>query len=153
LKSVTIRTATKSDVECIVRLANAGGPNGKPRSVLPKVLPQAYFHTFRKIKGDPNQMLMVAEVGSEIVGTFHLTFLTYLAAAGKEDCQIEAVHVDQRYRNQGIGTQMMKWAIDTAKKRECRRVQLTSNKERVDAHRFYKRLGFVMSHEGAKFLI
>ena len=89
---------------------------------------------------------MVAEVSGKIVGTFHLTFLIYLAGAGREDCQIEAVHVDAAWRNHGLGTKMMDWAIDAAKRRGCRRLQLTTNKNRKDAHRFYERLGFSLSH-------
>lgn len=147
---VAIRPATIADVERIVRLANAGGPDNQPRQILPGVLPQEYFIAFKRISADPGQALMVAECNGIVVGTFHLTFLTYLAGAGREDCLIEAVHVDQAYRSKGIGSQMMKWAIETAKKRNCRRLQLTSDKKRQDAHRFYERLGFILSHEGAK---
>ena len=93
---------------------------------------------------------MVADISGEVVGTFHLTFLTYLAGAGREDCQIEAVHVDSGWRNHGIGSAMMHWSINAAKERKCRRLQLTTNKKRKDAHRFYQRLGFKLSHEGAK---
>ncbi len=85
-----------------------------------------------------------------MVGTFQLSFLTYIAGAGRTDCQIESVHVDNAWRSNGIGSQMMSWAIALAKERSCRRLQLTTNKKRKDAHRFYERLGFKLSHEGAK---
>lgn len=94
LDEVVIRKAVLSDVERIVRLSNAGGPDGQPKQSLPDVLPDGYFESFRRIDKDPNQTLMVAELEKNIVGTFHLTFLTYLAGEGREDCQIEAVHVD-----------------------------------------------------------
>ena len=59
-------------------------------------------------------------------------------------------HVKESNRGQGIGTLMVEWALEEARRRRCRRVQLTSNKLRVEAHGFYRRLGFEFSHEGAK---
>lgn len=148
--SVRIRKAERQDVDAIVRLANAGGPEGKPRLQLPAVLPQSYLQAFETIDSDPNQMLMVVEKGGYIVGTFHLTYLTYLAGAGRPDAQLEAIHVSATHRRQGIGTMMLKWAIEAAKRRDCRRVQLTTDKRRSEAHILYRRLGFRFSHEGAK---
>ena len=150
---ISIRKATSADVDKIVRLSNAGGPGGKPRKDLPDVLPDVYFQAFQRIQNDANQFLMVAESGANIVGTFHVTYLTYLPAAGQEDCQVENVHVRDDWRGKGFGTLMMRWVIDEASKRGCRRVQLTTDKTRKDAHRFYERLGFVMSHEGAKYTL
>lgn len=121
-----------------------------PNKTSPSNLPVSYFEAFRRIDADPNCELMVAESNGLVIGTFHVTYLTYLPAAGREDCQIENVHVDQAWRNQGVGRKMMEWAISRAKERNCRRVQLTTNKRRKDAHRFYQRLGFELSHEGAK---
>jgi GNAT superfamily N-acetyltransferase len=79
--------------------------------------------------------------------------MTYLSGAGRYDCQIEDVHVDRFWRNRGIGSLMMRWAIEFASARDCRRVQLTTDKRRKDAHRFYERLGFILSHEGAKLML
>ena len=145
-----IRPAVLADVEKIVRLSNDGGPDGKPKAILPQVLPDGYFQAFQRIDSDPKNALMVVEHNGIVIGTFHVTYLTYLAGAGREDCQVEAVHVDRAWRGKGIGTKMMEWAISQARKRGCRRVQLTTNKQRVDAHRFYQSLGFSLSHEGAK---
>jgi GNAT superfamily N-acetyltransferase len=150
---IFIRKATPADVDNIVRLSNAGGPGGEPRKVLPDALPDVYFHAFQRIQSDANQFLMVAECGGKIIGTFHMTYLTYLPAAGQEDCQIENVHVRDDWRGKGVGTFMMRWVIDEASKRGCRRVQLTTDKTRKDAHKFYERLGFVLSHEGAKYTL
>jgi len=147
--NIAIRKATREDVDRIVRLSNDGGPNG-PYKQLPDQLPQCYYDSFEKIAADPKQFLMIAEYEGSIVGTFHMTYLTYLAGEGRDDCQIEAVHVDSALRSMGIGSFMMTWAIAKAKARNCRRVQLTTNKLRTDAHRFYQRLGFELSHEGAK---
>ena len=145
-----IRPATRTDVDAIVRISNDGGPDGKPKAILPSVLPDIYLQAFDRISSDKNQALMVVENEGVVIGTFHMTYLTYLEAAGREDCQIEAVHVAKSWRGRGVGTHMMQWAIAQAKQRDCRRVQLTTNKKRKDAHRFYERLGFKLSHEGAK---
>ena len=147
---IPIRKATPDDIEAIVRLTNAGGPEGQPRRELPSVLPVEYHHAFAIIDSDPNQFLMVAERDGAVVGTFHLSFLTYLAAAGQPDAQIEAIHVSKAYRRQGIGTAMLNWAIEEAERRNSRRIQLTTDKRRSEAHDFYQRLGFTFSHEGAK---
>lgn len=147
---IHIRRATREDVDRIVRIANNGGPDGKPRADLPEVLPDAYFKAFLSISNDPQQLLMVAEHNGVVIGTFQMTYLTYLTAGGRDDCQIESVHIAEAWRGHGIGTEMMEWAIAQAKEHGCRRVQLTTNKKRKDAHRFYERLGFKLTHEGAK---
>lgn len=146
---VRVREATRGDVETIVRLVNAGGPNGA-REELPEVLPDGYLRAFEAIDASPEHLLMVAEMDGAIVGTFHLSFPTYLAGVGRPDAQIEAVHVAAGHRGLGIGTRMMEWAIAEARRRDCRRVQLTTDKRRERAHAFYRRLGFAFSHEGAK---
>ena len=148
--NMTIRKATPQDVEAIVRLANAGGPDGKPRRNLPDVLPDSYWKVFHTIDADANQRLMVIENEGVVIGTFHLTFLYYLAAAGRPDAQVEAIHVSADYRRQGIGSRMLEWVIHEAKNQDCRRVQLTTDKRRTEAHPLYLRLGFEFSHEGAK---
>ena len=145
-----IRRAVAGDVEAIVRLANAGGPEGKPRKALPDVLPDSYHQVFDKIEADVNQRLMVVESEGDIVGTFHLTFIYYLAGAGRPDLQVEAIHVAASQRRRGLGTKMLEWAIALARKHDCRRVQLTTDKRRGEAHALYLRLGFEFSHEGAK---
>ncbi len=152
-EDVVIRRATASDVERIVRLTNAGGPGGKPRKTLPDELPRTYWEAFKVIDSDPHQSLLVVELEGKVVGTFQLTFITYLAGAGKPDCQIEAIHVEEALRGKGIGTKMLGWAIELATKKNCRRVQLTTDKTRKDAHKLYTRAGFVFSHEGAKLIL
>lgn len=144
------RKANVADVDTIVRLANLGGPEGKPRAELPAALPAGYQQAYATIASDPHQALMVVEKDGAIIGTFHMTYITYLAGGGRPDLQIEAIHVAAAYRGKGIGTKMLQWAIAEARTKNCRRVQLTTDKRRRDAHRFYERLGFVFSHEGAK---
>lgn len=149
---IVIRKAEEADVETIVRMANAGGPEGN-RETLPEVLPGDYSEAFRRIVADPKQFLMVVEYGGVVIGTFHVTYLTYLMGGGRDDCQIEAVHVAEGWRNHGIGSRMLTWVIEEAKRRNCRRVQLTTDKRRKEAQRFYQRLGFVLTHEGAKLVL
>lgn len=150
MSKIHIRKATSLDVDAIVRLTNAGGPDGKPRLALPPILPDTYWQAFETINADSNQLLMVAEIDCTVIGTFQMTFLTYLVGAGRPDAQIEAIHVAACHQRRGVGTAMLQWAIQEAKRRHCRRIQLTTDKRRTKAHRFYLKLGFIFSHEGAK---
>ena len=88
-----------------------------------------------------------------IAGTFMLTFLRHLMRRGSLVAQIEAVRIDAPLRGRGLGAEMMRWAIDEARRRGCSHLQLTSNLVRKDAHRFYERLGFRGSHLGMKLLL
>lgn len=145
-----ILKAVETDVDTIVRISNAGGPEGKPRQELPAVLPQGYMDAFATIDADPSQLLMVAETDGAVAGSFHLSFLTHLSGCGQPDAQIEDVHVSEKFREQGIGKQMLALAMWEARNRNSRRMQLTSDKRRLAAHAFYERLGFRLSHVGMK---
>lgn len=109
-----------------------------------------YTNALAAIEVDPNQEMIVVEEGSVPVGCFQLTYLPGLMRRGMWRGMIEVVHVAASHRNRGIGAEMMRWAIDRCRERRCGMVQLTSNKKRTDAHRFYERLGFLRSHEGFK---
>ncbi|WP_367115404.1 GNAT family N-acetyltransferase [Devosia sp.] len=93
---------------------------------------------------------MVAELAGRPVGTLQLTFIPGINRLGEWRCLVEAVHVAPDHRNLGLGSEMIRWAVAEARARGCGLVQLTSNKKRLDAHRFYERLGFQKSHEGFK---
>ncbi len=147
---LTIRPATKEDVDTVVRLINAGGPDGRQRRNLPDILPAGFHEAFQTIDSDVNQHLLIAELDGQIVGTFQIAYLTYLSGENRPDAQIEAIHVKAEYRGKGIGTEMLRWVIEESKKRHCRRIQLTSDKLRTEAHDFYRRMGFCISHEGMK---
>ncbi len=149
-ENLIIRKACAVDIDPLVRLINAGGPEDKPRQNLPEELPSTYFEAFELIDQDTNQYLMVAELNGEIVGTFQLTYLYHLAAAARPDAQLEAIHVKGALRGKGIGTTMLQWALEHANSKGVRRVQLTTDKRRIEAHSLYKRLGFTFSHQGAK---
>ncbi len=109
-----------------------------------------YLDAFEAIDADPRQELIVAEDGGRVVGTMQITFIPGLSRKGGERALVEAVRVGASMRGQGLGRAMMRWAIDRARERGCRMVQLTSDKARADAHRFYTSLGFVDSHVGFK---
>ena len=117
----------------------------------------AYLNAFKTIDSDPNNELMVVEtvVDSEraIVGMLQLTFIPYLTYKGSWRCLIEGVRIHKDYRGKGLGTQFFEWAIKRAKDRGCNIVQLTSNKQRSGAIRFYESLGFKASHEGFKLML
>ena len=143
-EGLTIRRATRDDVAAIVAMYSASSLHGN------EPLDVDRTEAFDEIDADPKQLLCVAELDGRVVGTFHLTVLRYLSFGGARAMLVEAVHVLETERNGGIGAAMMRFAIDEARRRGCNRVQLTSNKKRLDAHRFYERLGFVASHEGFK---
>jgi GNAT superfamily N-acetyltransferase len=110
----------------------------------------AYRRAFDAIDSDPAHILVVAQAGDDIAATMQLSFIPGLARRGALRAQIEAVHVHHAYRGRGLGGAMFGWAIGEARRRGCALVQLTSDKSRPDAHRFYHRLGFTASHEGLK---
>ncbi|MCU1668900.1 MAG: acetyltransferase [Blastococcus sp.] len=109
-----------------------------------------YLRAFEAIDADPAHILLVAEVDGQVVGTMQLSFLPGLARRGARRAQIEAVRVRGSHRGSGLGQAMATWAIDEARRRGCVLVQLTSDKQRTAVHRFYRRLGFIASHEGFK---
>jgi len=147
--NITFRLAQRNDVSAIVRML-AEDELGAQRERFESPLPQVYYEAFEAIDRDANHELAVAEVDGEVIGTLHLMFLPSISYQGGIRAQVESVRVMQRLRGQGIGAEMMKWAIERARQRGCHLMQLTSHKSRTDAHRFYKRLGFTKSHVGMK---
>ena len=93
---------------------------------------------------------MVGEHDRAVIGTFQLTFIANISLIGMRRCLLEGVRVHASQRSKGLGRTMIQWAIDEARRRECGVIQLTSNKQRLDAHRFYESLGFFGSHLGMK---
>jgi GNAT superfamily N-acetyltransferase len=143
----TFRPATVEDVPAIVAML-ADDPLGARREGDPS--DERYLEAFARIEANPYDELIVAEQDGKVVGTMQLTYLAGLSRLGAERCQIEAVRVAASTRGQGLGRRMIQWAADRARDRGCAIVQLTSDKSRADAHRFYDSLGFANSHEGFK---
>src|SRR4051812_3876326 len=113
-------------------------------------LPAEYLDAFAAIEADPNQLQIVAEMDEIVVGTLQLTFIPGLTRLGMWRAQIEGVRIDSSRRGQRLGEILLTWATDEARRRGCKLVQLTTDKSRPDAHRFYERHGFAASHEGMK---
>ena len=110
-----------------------------------------YDRAFAAIDADPAQLLVVVtDAAGAVAGTLQLTFIPGLARRGGLRAQIEAVRVREDLRGGGVGHALFAWAIDEARRRDCVLVQLTSDKRRTEAHRFYGRLGFTASHDGFK---
>ena len=147
--TLTIRRAALDDLAEIVRLL-ADDELGALREIYSLPLANAYTDAFVVINQDPNSELYVAELEGRVIGTFQLNFLTYLGHQGRRVAQIEAVRIASELRGRQLGGAMMKWAINRAREMNCHRIQLTTNKVRKEAHRFYERLGFTPSHEGMK---
>ncbi|WP_289063536.1 GNAT family N-acetyltransferase [uncultured Zobellia sp.] len=146
-----IRKATGSDLPAIVQLL-ANDKLGKLREDYKVPLPQKYYDAFNAINGDKNQELMVfVNETEQVIGTMQLSFIPYLTYQGGVRAQIEAVRVHEDYRSKGIGRQLFKWAIQRAGEKGAHVVQLTTDKKRPDALKFYQNLGFTASHEGMKF--
>jgi len=146
---VQYRLATRTDLPAIVRML-AEDELGAQRERIETPLPQTYYAAFEAIDREPNNELIVAEMGGEVIGTLQLMFLQSISYQGGTRAQVESVRVAQHIRGLGIGAEMMTWAIERARQRGCHLMQLTSHKSREDAHRFYERLGFTKSHIGMK---
>ena len=145
----TFRDANLADLPAIVALL-AEDTLGEKREDSSLPLDPAYERAFHLIDANPDQRQIVAEKGGAVIGTMQLTFIPGIAFRGAWRGQIEAVRVAGSLRGQGIGAKMINWAVEQCRARQCRMVQLTSDKSRDAAHRFYERLGWTRSHEGFK---
>jgi GNAT superfamily N-acetyltransferase len=146
---VTYRLATQNDLKDIIAML-ADDSLGARRENVQLPLPDSYQKAFNAITEDKNQELTVVEIKDEIVATFQLSFIPYLTYQGSMRAQIEAVRVKSAYRGQGVGTSLFHYAIERAKSKGAHLLQLTTDKKRPEARKFYESLGFVSSHEGMK---
>ena len=142
-----VRRATLDDVAAIVALL-ADDPLGAERESADDLAP--YWQAFLAIDADPDQQLVVVERAGEVVGTLQLTIIPGLSHRGATRAQIEGVRVRPSERGGGLGAAMIAWAIEQARHRGCRIVQVTSHRSRHGAHEFYTRLGFEHTHAGFK---
>ncbi|GAB2957350.1 GNAT family N-acetyltransferase [Micromonospora polyrhachis] len=152
MEKLIFRTAQRADVPAIVAMLADDGL-GKGREVVGEEVDAAYWAAFAEMADDPNNTQVVVEVGGEVVGTLQLTYIRSLTRRGGLRAQIEGVRVRADQRGAGLGRTMIKWAVDQARERGCNLVQLTTDKRRADAHRFYASLGFRASHEGMKLVL
>lgn len=146
------RCATEADVPAIIRML-ADDRLGASRETLSAESLPRYLEAFRAIDADANQFLLVVDDGGGIVGTLQLTFIPGLSRGGMKRGLIEAVRVASDRRGERIGEAMIAWVLDKCRRERCGTVQLTTDKSRTDAHRFYDRLGFEPSHIGYKMML
>lgn len=147
--AVEFRSATRTDLSAIVALI-AADQLGATREDTSEPLAPCYVRAFEALMDDPNQILAVASEADIVIGTLQLTFIPGLSRRGSWRGQIEAVRIAETYRGAGLGARFFDWAIAQCRERGCSLVQLTTDRTRPDAHRFYERLGFEASHVGYK---
>ena len=152
MRQISFRRAEAADLPAIVALL-ADDPLGRQREQLGPPLDRNYIDAFAAIDADPNQLLVAVIEGSRIVGTLQLTFIPGLSRKGAWRGQIEAVRIRTDSQRSGLGRRMLEWAIAECRSRGCSLVQLTTDKDRPEAHRFYEQLGFIASHLGYKLVI
>ena len=147
--TLSFRRATEADLSEIVAML-ADDELGSQREDSSMPLNQKYVDAFAAIDTDPNQFLAVAELDGKLAGCLQLTFVPGLSRLGMWRGQIESVRVSADCRAKGMGREMFEWAIEECRRRGCGLVQLTTDKSRADAEKFYRALGFRASHEGMK---
>lgn len=149
MDGIIIRRARESDLSQLIAMFAADDVGGHGDTTDADAYDD-YLRAFNMIDASQNEQLFVAEREGDVVGTFQILFNRTLTGRGSLSMIIEAVQTRPDMRGKGIGAQMIGYAIEEAKRRDCRLVQLTSNAARTDAHRFYERLGFSKSHAGFK---
>ncbi|MFI7349040.1 GNAT family N-acetyltransferase [Streptomyces sp. NPDC049936] len=147
MADLEIRRTTAADIPAVVAML-ADDPLGAQRESPDDLDP--YLAALERLDADSNQHVVVAVRDSRVVGTLQLTIVPGLSRRGATRSIIEGVRVHADERGSGLGTQLIEWAIDESRRQGCQLVQLTSDKTRTDAHRFYERLGFSSSHTGFK---
>ncbi len=152
MPDLRFRQATRDDLSAIVALlADDALGRGREDARLP--LDPRYTAAFDTIAADPNQSLVVADLGGTVVGCLQISVITTLSHRGALRGQIEGVRVAREHRGKGFGHRMIVWALAECEARGCGMVQLSTSKSRIDARRFYASLGFEASHEGMKLML
>ena len=148
ISQVTVRRARRYDLGSIIAML-ADDPLGGTRERIEDPLPQAYFDAFERVARDPNLQLVVAEDGEgTVIGCLQLCILPGVSSQGASRGLLEDVRVASHCRSRGIGEQLVQWAVAEARARGCKLIELLTHHTRVDAQRFYERLGFARSHVG-----
>lgn len=153
MSDLVFRAATRADLPFMVALIAEDDVSDVRMDDPTDPSGPAYVAGFEAIEADPNQVLIIAEREGKPIGTLQITYLPGIARKGMWRGLIESVHIIPPERSKGYGGQMIRWAVEQCRERGCGMVQLTSNKKRIDAHRFYQRLGFDQSHEGFKLFL
>ena len=143
------RRARAADLPAIVAML-ADDDLGAGREDASVPLNPRYVAAFKAIEQDSNQFLAVVEQDSQLVGCLQLSFIPGLSRLGLWRGQIESVRIASGFRGAGLGRAMFEWAIEQCRSQGCGLVQLTTDRARPDARRFYESLGFKASHDGMK---
>lgn len=152
MSDLIIRPAQASDLPIILSLIDGGA--AAPSQLTPSdPSDPEYLRAFKSIETDANNTLVVGEIDGEVVCTTQLTFIPGISRKGAWRAMCESVHVRADQRGKGTGGKLMRWAIAQSRERGCNIIQLTSDKRRSNAHRFYENLGFTRSHEGFKLFL
>lgn len=146
------RVANEKDLPAIVRLL-ADDELGSQRERFEKPLPDVYYEAFKAIQSQSGNQVILAVKDQKVIGCLQLTIIPGLARQGMKRAQIEGVRVDRQFRGEKVGEKLFKRAISIAHSEKCGMVQLTTDKQRQAAHRFYEKLGFTASHEGMKLIL
>ncbi|TIS59169.1 MAG: GNAT family N-acetyltransferase [Mesorhizobium sp.] len=149
MSEIKFRRAQETDLPAIIAML-ADDPLGRNREHARAPIAESYRDAFAAVDADPNQILAVMTEDGRVIGTLQISFLVGLSRQGAMRGQIEAVRVAADRQRAGLGQRLLAWAIDECRLRGCKVVQLTTDKSRLDAHRFYDRLGFKASHIGYK---
>jgi len=144
-----IRPARREDVPQIIAIYGMDILKGS-QELIADPLPTMYFDAFESIDANPNQVLLVAEENAEIMGSLQITFIQHLLSQARRRAVIEAVFIHPSHQGAGVGTALVQEAIKLSLEANCTALELTTDKKRERAHRFYERLGFKASHEGFK---
>lgn len=155
MSGVIVREARAEDVPriaALIAMGNASRPMTAAEAEAEGRMP-VYAEAFARVAASEANHLFVAEADGRVVGTYQLTVLPGIAERGRTRGKIESVHVDPTLRGSGIGAVMMRHALEVARQAGIGLIELSSNKSRTDAHRFYERLGFAKSHEGFKMVL
>ena len=144
---ISLRPARRDDVAAIIAML-ADDHLSRARERLEQSLPTLYYDAFERVTSDQNIHLMVAEEGGKVAGCVQLCILPGLSSQGASRGLIEDVRVACDRRSRGIGEKLVQWALEEARGKGCKLVELLTHHTRVDAQRFYERLGFSRSHVG-----
>jgi GNAT superfamily N-acetyltransferase len=152
---ITVRPAQREDVRRVAALIMLGASTATmtPAEIEAEAAHPSYESSFDEIQASPDNTLFVAEREGGVIGTFQVTLIPGIVSRGRKRAKFESVHVAPECRGMGVGAVMIAFALDFAKDRGAELVELTSNKSRLDAHRFYRNLGFDQSHEGFKIVV
>jgi GNAT superfamily N-acetyltransferase len=145
--SVTVRRAEPADVDRIVELIELGSLEPGTEDTGERT---GYVAALAEIQAAPPSEVLVAVVDGRVVGVVQLIVFRHLQRHGGRCAELESMHIHPDWRSRGVGTVLLAEAVGRAEAAGCYRIQLTSNRARTDAHRFYERHGFVPSHAGFK---